>query len=138
MFKIKRKVFYDDTDGGGVVYHANYLKYLDHARSEYLASYGFELSTLVSEYGILFAVIDVAMRYYMPARLSEQLEISAELEKITHARIRFNQTIKRSNTQTQELLCLAQGHITLACLGAETFKPCPIPIKIKKRLSGGI
>lgn len=135
MFKINRKVFYDDTDGGGVVYHANYLKYLDHARSEYLAHYGFELKTLVKEFGVLFAVVDVEICYRLPARLSDQLEISADLKKITSARFRFHQTVNRFDPDREELLCLTEGHITLACLDAVEFKPCPIPRMIKERLS---
>lgn len=133
---IRRRVYYDDTDGGGVVYHARYLNYLDHARSDFLQRRGFSLQYLLEEHGIFFAVTGIELRYLRPARLSDELEITAELANFSNAALSFRQSVLRLRDNNAEPEPLAQGTVDLACLDSIRFKPVRIPKPIREKLSG--
>ena len=132
IFSIKRKVFYDFTDAGGVMYHANYLSFMDHARSECLSHHGFEISELARVDNIVFAVRDIAISYRFPARLGDILMITAKLVETGKSKMLFKQTILRQNLSDAEPLLLSEATVALVCLNAEKFKPCSIPQKIKE------
>src|SRR5688572_28487473 len=123
VHSIRKHVYYDDTDGGGVVYHARYLNYLDHARSDFLLQLGFSLQTLQSEHGIFFAVTAAEIRYLRPARLSDELEITAALANFSNAGMSFNQSVLRLRDSNAEPELLVEGRIDLACLDSVRFKP---------------
>ena len=125
--RIHRKVFFDDTDGGGVVYHANYLKYLDHARSEFLSVRGFELSVMQHKDDIMFAVAEAHVKYIKPARLSDQLIIIAKPLEASRVTLIFAQQIWRADGAQQPQELLLDATIKLACLSASRFKPVRIP-----------
>ncbi|HEY3487520.1 MAG TPA: YbgC/FadM family acyl-CoA thioesterase [Gammaproteobacteria bacterium] len=133
---IYRRVYYDDTDGGGVVYHANYLRYLDHARSDFLQQLGFDLQTLLQEHNIFFAVITADIRYQRPARLSDELEVTAELENFSNTGLSFRQCVLRLSDKNTEPELLVEGKIGVACLDSIRFKPVRIPKPIREKLSG--
>lgn len=128
------RVYYEDTDAGGVVYYANYLKFLERARTEFLRSRGFEQDALRERAGVLFAVRSLAIDYHRPARFNDQLEVITELAQIGRASIRFDQRVSRTLPQVApDELCTA--HVQVACLDAERFKPRPIPVEILEALN---
>ncbi len=118
------RVYYEDTDAGGVVYYANYLAYMERARSEWLRTLGFDNQTLADQQGIVFAVRRACVDYLQPARLDELLDVSLMLKKRGRASLMFEQQVRRGD----ELLC--QGEILLACVDAASFKPTAIPLAV--------
>jgi acyl-CoA thioester hydrolase len=132
MFIWPVRIYYEDTDSGGVVYYANYLKFMERARSEWLRAIGYEQDKLARE-GILFAVRSIAVDFLKPARFNELLHVSATVARMGHASLLFKQQVSRIN-QGQEAEVLTLGEITVVCLEAHTFKPRAIPTKLKQDL----
>lgn len=128
-FRWTVRVYYEDTDAGGVVYYANYLRFMERARTEWLRSLGFEQDRLVREMGTLFAVTDVELRYLRPARFNDALEVTARVVERRRASLRFAQAVLRGG----ETLC--EGYIRIASLDAASFRPRPIPGAIIEELS---
>lgn len=130
------RIYYEDTDNGGVVYYANYLKYMERARTEWLRSLGFEQDILSYDHGVIFAVRSINVEYKKPARFNDMLQVSAELVERGGASLTFQQNIftEVSNANSaEELLC--SGKIRIACLDSEKMQPCPIPKIIITELS---
>ncbi|OOG25613.1 tol-pal system-associated acyl-CoA thioesterase [Thioalkalivibrio denitrificans] len=128
------RVYYEDTDAGGVVYYANYLRFMERARTEWLRHLGFDQDRLAREQGLLFAVRSVMLDYLLPARLDDELEVSASVQPPGRASIRFAQTVVRvSGPNAPELL--TRGEVKIACLDAGDFRPRSIPDPILKALS---
>jgi acyl-CoA thioester hydrolase len=117
------RVYYEDTDAGGVVYYANYLKYFERARTEYLRALGFEQDELRASYGILFAVKSVAVDYRAPARFNDLLWVSAQPVEFRRASLTFEQDLGRVGDA--EPLCAAT--VRIACLDAVSFRPRAMP-----------
>ena len=126
------RVYYEDTDAGGVVYYANYLKFLERARTEYLRDLGFEQDQLKQEYGIIFAVHSLSIQYLKPAVFNDALTVTAEIIDKGRARLTFKQMITKDKDNTG--ICSAQ--VSIACLNAETFTPARIPVHIVEVLNG--
>jgi acyl-CoA thioester hydrolase len=126
-FTLSVRVYYEDTDSGGVVYYANYLRFMERARTEWLRSLGFEQDELLRDNGILFAVRTAKLDFLKPARFNDLLEVTAEPERQGKASVDFRQQVRRG----EELLCT--GEIRLACIDAERFVPAPIPEEIARR-----
>jgi acyl-CoA thioester hydrolase len=159
-FRWPVRVYYEDTDNGGVVYYANYLKFMERARTEWLRSLGLEQDKLIQEQGVIFAVRSAQVDYLKPARFNQMLSVSAEVIETGKASMTFNQEVtlynKNSNTNSGsnnnmmvetvtkgvegnpatagELLC--RGQIRIACLDAETMKPCAIPEPVFEEILG--
>lgn len=131
VFQWPVRVYYEDTDSGGVVYYANYLKFMERARTEYLRSLGFEQDRLQREAGILFAVRSVNIEYLRPARFNMQLEVSAQVVSAGRASLEFEQQVREA-ARVESLLCT--GRIRIACLDAESFRPRVIPDYIAKEI----
>ncbi len=125
------RVYYEDTDSGGVVYYANFLKFMERARTEWLRALGFEQDALRAEQGLLFAVRAVELDYRLPARFNDALTVSATLDKAGGASLVFVQQVRRGDT----VLC--EGIIKIVCLDERTFKPRPLPRNIQQALSKG-
>ncbi|MEF3074873.1 tol-pal system-associated acyl-CoA thioesterase [Methylobacter sp. Wu1] len=121
------RVYYEDTDAGGVVYYANYLKFFERARTEMLRAMGYEQDQLMAE-GIIFVVRSIQVDYLIPARFNEQLQVSAGLSLVKKASFDFEQQITRGD----EVLC--KGIIRVACLDAQTMRPKAIPEKLQEQL----
>jgi len=121
------RVYYEDTDSGGVVYYANYLKFMERARTELLRHYGFEQDQLIEQQNIIFAVRSVQCNYISPARFNDELTVTAKIIELKKASMVFEQKIVKTH-QPEQILC--QGEIRIACLQADTFKPCAIPNSI--------
>ena len=121
------RIYYEDTDAGGVVYYANYLRFMERARTEMLRSMGFE-QDVMREQGFLFAVKRVNIDYHLPARFNQALTIHSRIAHIGKARLTFDQTVMR------DTVCLTSAIIEVACLDAERFKPTAIPQLLREEL----
>jgi acyl-CoA thioester hydrolase len=120
-FLLRTRVYYEDTDAGGVVFYANYLKFMERARTEWLRDLGFEQDELMQKSGIVFAVTHVSMDFLKPARFNDLLNVSVQLLKLGKASISVHQEIYRGS----ELLNSAD--IKLACVDMNSFAPQRIP-----------
>lgn len=130
-FSIPVRVYYEDTDAGGVVYYANYLRFLERARTEWLRALGFEQDDLRARLGILFAVRRVSADYLRPARFNDRLEVTVEAARVGPASIEFSQEVRRGD----DTLCTAS--VRIACLDAAQFGPRPMPPEIAERIKLG-
>jgi acyl-CoA thioester hydrolase len=129
-FVWKARVYWEDTDGGGIVYYANYLKYLERARTEWLRSLGQSQSEQLRERGLAFTVIQVNVEYHRPARLDDELTITVGPERIGGTVVRFNQSIHRVNPQ--DLLVTAQ--VRVACIDMRTMRPTRLPAYLTQEI----
>ena len=133
-FNWQVRVYYEDTDSGGVVYYANYLRFMERARTEWLRSFGVEQDTLAQQDGLIFAVRSIQLEYVKPAKFNDLLDVSVEISKSGKASMTFEQSIRQAEGQKQ-LLCT--GLVKIACLSSESFRPQAIPEKISREISGG-
>ena len=121
------RVYYEDTDLGGVVYHANYLRFMERARTEWLRSLGFEQDTLRDHHGVLFVVVEAEVAFRHPARFNDELTVSVEVRRSGRVSLGFHHEV-RSASGAEELFCV--GEVRVACIDAETFKPRALPQEI--------
>jgi acyl-CoA thioester hydrolase len=128
-FSIPIRVYYEDTDAGGVVYYANYLKYMERARTEWLRSLGFEQDELSAGEGVLFAVRSAKMDFLKPARFNNRIETTVTVDRQGNASLTFLQEIRR------DAVVLCRGEIKVACLDANSFMPRPLPDQIISKLT---
>jgi len=124
VFTLPVRVYYEDTDAAGVVYYANYLKFIERARTEYLAAIGHPLAELERRHGIVFVVRRVAVDYLAPARLFDALEVTFQPERVGRAGLTAWQEVRRDGQP------LARARVELACLDAASWKPARIPIDL--------
>jgi len=126
------RVYYEDTDAGGIVYYANYLKYLERARTEWLRMLGFEQDQLRADFDIVFAVRAVEIQYKKPAHFNEMLEISIDNANLRPASIAIQQSVSRTGRIKNELIVSA--NVSIVCLHSDQFSPCPIPKPVFREL----
>ena len=124
------RVYYEDTDSGGVVYYANYLKFIERARTECLRQWGYEQDVLRDKLGIQFAVSDLVVSYKKPAVFNDELEVRTSVEKLGKASITFKQDIYQRNNE----IPLCKAEVKIACLNAESFKAQAIPSDVYKKI----
>lgn len=125
---MEKRIFYHDTDAGGIVYYGNYLKYLEEARTEFLEKKGLSVQTF-RDRGMAYAVRKCTITYRSPARYGDTLLCDASLCKATAAQLIFNQTIRHKTTGQ----LIVEAEVILACLSLD-FKPMPIPEDLKEKL----
>jgi acyl-CoA thioester hydrolase len=118
------RIYWEDTDAGGIVYYANYLKFLERARTEWLRSLDVEQMPLKEEHGLIFVVVDIEAHYRKPARYGDQLQVTCAVAERSRASLTFSQHIYR-DTLAGELL--VEGTVRIACLDANSYKPRPLP-----------
>ncbi len=121
-FSLPVRVYYEDTDAGGVVYYVNYLKFMERARTERLRTLGFNQQEL-AQLNTLFVVHSAQARYHAPARLDDELQVTANVSQLKRARLEFTQQVSRVNDD--KLLC--EGQFVIACIAADSFKPKAMP-----------
>lgn len=126
------RIYYEDTDMQGIVYYANYLKYLERARTEFLRSEGFEQDVLISEQGVAFAVRAVQMDYLKPAKFNDNLLVITEVAKLKRASLIFQQTIVRADKNRE---IMNEAVIKVACLDAQSMKVKAIPQQMIEQLT---
>jgi acyl-CoA thioester hydrolase len=119
------RVYYEDTDCGGVVYYANYLRYLERARTEYLRERGIEVADYAAK-GILFVVSAVQLNYRAPARYNDLLVVDLKISSVSKVSLTFSHEIRRKN----DGVLFSDGEITLVCVDSN-FKPRPLPEEIR-------
>ena len=123
------RVYHEDTDTQGFVYYANYLKFMERARTEWLRTMGFEQTDLLNAYRVLFAVTEVFVKYRRPARFNDNLHVGVRMTQLRAASMRLNQPIWR---QPEELVCHAE--VKVACLDATTDRPKALPTTVLAEL----
>ena len=121
VFSWPVRVYYEDTDLGGVVYYANYLKFLERARTEWLRSLGYAQTELATVNGVVFVVRSIALDYLKPARFDDSLEVTVELADTGASRIGLAQRVRRGAED------LVTADVDIACVHTATFKPVRIP-----------
>jgi acyl-CoA thioester hydrolase len=131
MHQFALRVYYEDTDLAGIVYYANYLKFIERARSEWVRSLGVDQVSLKAESGIVFAVRRIEADYIKPAKFDDELTVETRLEMETGARIVLEQNVRRSD----ELLFTAQ--VTLVCLN-EAGAPARLPADIRRKIAPAV
>ena len=119
------RVYYEDTDAGGVVYHANYLRYMERARNEWLRELGYPVEQIAEQEKKLFVVRSVEMKFVRPAKLSDELRVSAEILQSRKASMRIRQEVRRNSAGADELLVSAV--VELAMVDKESFRPVRLP-----------
>lgn len=124
------RVYYEDTDAGGVVYYANYLKFMERARSEWLRALGVEQDHLRIESGALLMVHSLSVQYLRPAKFNQQLSVTVEVNQLGRAKVGFRQAIWCDD----QLLC--QGEVMIACVSEISGKPMAFPTQLKEAFQG--
>lgn len=115
------RVYFQDTDAGGVVYHASYLNFMERARTEWLRSHGYSNAGLMKEFGTVFVVRSIKLDYLKPALLDDMLSVTAQIKEFGRSRMSLLQTVQRD----AEVLTEAEVH--LVCVSLESFKPVAVP-----------
>ena len=123
------RVYYEDTDAGGVVYYANYLKFMERARTEWLRQLGFEQDDLRQRDGVLFIVQHVDLDYLKPGRFTDLLHVSVRIRRRGRASMELAQEVTRS---PGELLC--SGTVRIVCVDAASLRPRPVPAHVLKEI----
>lgn len=115
------RVYYEDTDAGGVLYHAAVIRYMDRGRTEWLRNRGYTLASLEQEHQRVFAVHSLSAHYLLPGRLDDELTVRTRLSGRARLSLDFEQTLWRGDE------CLAKATVKVACLSTETWSPAPLP-----------
>lgn len=127
-FSLPVRVYYQDTDAGGVVYHATHLNFMERARYEWLRALGFNVNSLIEDHKMLFMVRSLEIEYFKPAVLDDLLNVTVAVTTIGRSRI----------TLSQEILCshvkLVNATIHVVCVGTETLKPVSIPVPLREKI----
>lgn len=127
--KLTFRIYYEDTDAGGVVYYANYLRFLERARTEMLRGLGVEQARLLHENGIAFAVRSLSAEYLKPARLDDQIEVSTNIEQLGRAQVVFHQRIGRAE------VTLLDARVRVACIDTVRGKAVAMPKEIHEKFA---
>ncbi len=122
------RVYFENTDAGGVVYHGEYLKFLERARTEWLRHLGFDHQGLASSYRIVFVVSHLTADFLRAARLDDTLAVSVQLESLGKVRCVFAQEIRREDE------VLVRARVTVACVTGEALKPVEIPEPLRRKM----
>ena len=128
IFAFPVRVYWEDTDAGGVVYHASYLRFLERARTEWLRAQGVEQQDVRDRHGVVFVVRDMTIEFLLPARLDDELDVTVESGEQRSASMLFSQRIVRRSDGVD----LVTARVRAACIDAATFKPCRIPNQLFK------
>jgi acyl-CoA thioester hydrolase len=130
------RVYYEDTDAGGIVFYANYLKFFERARTEWLRAAGIAQQPLAGEARRMFVVKSTAIDYHAPAKLDDRLVVTVEVEKLGRVSVDFHQHAWRvtdgGDHSDKHLLC--SGHIRVGCVDADTLRPASMPDDVSARL----
>jgi acyl-CoA thioester hydrolase len=126
------RIYYEDTDAGGVVYHAGYLRFMERARTEWLRALGFEQRRLATEHGILFTLRRMEIDFMKPARLDAELVVVTRVQRLRPASIEFEQKVQDLNGND-----LCRATVLCACVEAARFRPTGIPRTIAEAITGG-
>lgn len=142
-FILPIRVYYEDTDAGGVVYHSNYINFFERARTEWLRQLGYELDWLAENESLLFVVRSITCDYLRPALFNDELFVSAEIKELGKTSIIFQQRVMRARKDndkntTDSCVILAQGQVTVVSVDAVKFRPKRLPTNILETIKSVI
>ena len=132
VYSFPVRVYFENTDAGGVVYHSEYLKFLDRARTEWLRHLGFDHQALARDHRVVFVVTSAAIEFAKPARLDETLAVSVRLESLGKVRCVFLQEVRRDDE------VLVKAKVTVAAVTGEGMKPVEIPEGLRKKMEASL
>ena len=128
IFSLPIRVYFQDTDAGGVVYHGSYVNFLERARTEWLREcYGYSNAGLMKEFGVLFVVRSLKLDYLKPALLDDMLTVKAQIKEVGRSRVALQQSVMRG----EEIL--AEAEIHLVCVTVDGFRPVAVPDVLSKQ-----
>jgi len=132
VYSFPVRVYFENTDAGGVVYHAEYLKFLERARTEWLRHLGYDHQALARDHRVLFVVTALAIEFARPARLDDSLAVSVRLESLGKVRCVFAQEVRRDDE------VLVKARVTVASVTGENMKPVEIPEGLRKKMEASL
>ena len=127
LFTLPIRVYFQDTDAGGVVYHASYVNFMERARTEWMRSFGFTNAGLMKELGVVFVVRSLKLDYLKPALLDDLITVSVQLKDIGRSRVSLHQIMTRGEET------LVEAEIHLVSIALDTFKPVSVPIVLREQ-----
>ena len=127
-FSLPVRVYYQDTDAGGVVYHSNYLNFMERARYEWLREMGFDIHSLVQVNKVIFMIRSLSIEYFKPALLDDSLQVSVKVKELGRSRLTLCQEVLRGQT------LLAGAVVNAVCVGVDTLKPVSVPVPLRHKL----
>jgi acyl-CoA thioester hydrolase len=127
VFSWPVRVYFQDTDAGGVVYHASYVNFMERSRTEWLRTFGYSNAGLMKELGVAFVVRSLKLEYLKPALLDDMVAVTSLVKEIGRSRLNIHQTVLRG----EELL--VEGEVNLVCVDMKTFKPVSVPDVLRKQ-----
>jgi acyl-CoA thioester hydrolase len=127
VFSLPVRVYYQDTDAGGVVYHANYVNFMERARTEWLRDLGYSHMDMIRNLDVMFVVRSIKLDYLRPAVLDDLLQVSAKIKEVGRSRVTLEQMVMRGDE------VLAEGEVHLVCVAVQTFKPVSVPEILRKQ-----
>ncbi len=127
-FSFPMRIYYEDTDSGGVVYHGQYVRFLERARTEWLRYLGFNNTELERKYKMLWVVTEMAINFIKPARLDDNLDVTVAVETMGRVRCTFHQEVRRGDE------ILLKARVTVATVAADSFKPIEFPSELKRKM----
>lgn len=128
VFSLPVRVYYQDTDAGGVVYHSTYLNFMERARYEWLRELGFDVHTLVQDYKVLFMVRSLAIEYFKPALLDDLLHVTAQVTEVGRSRLMLTQHVLRGS------VTLVSATVQAVCVGTDKLKPVSVPLPLRHKM----
>jgi len=132
VYSFPVRVYFENTDAGGVVYHGEYLKFMERARTEWLRHLGFDHQALSRNHRTVFVVTAAAIDFAKPARLDDNLAVSVRLESLGKVRCVFAQEVRRDDD------VLVKAKVTVACVTGENFKPAEIPEALRRKMEAAL
>lgn len=127
VFSWPVRVYFQDTDAGGVVYHASYVNFMERSRTEWLRTFGYSNAGLMKELGVVFVVRSLKLDYLKPALLDDLVVVTSQIKEIGRSRVNILQTVLRSEET------LVEGEVHLVCVDVKTFKPVRVPDVLRKQ-----
>jgi len=127
-FTFPVRVYWEDTDASGVVYHASYLRFMERARGEWLRDIGIDQATLIRDERLQFVVVEAQIRYHRPARFDDELQVSVLVTERGGASVTMTQEIRRGSADGE---LLVSATIRAACLDSDSLKPRPLPVSMQ-------
>jgi acyl-CoA thioester hydrolase len=127
IFELPVRVYFQDTDAGGVVYHASYVNFLERSRTEWLREHGHSNAGLMKELGVVFVVRSIKLDYLRPGLLDDLLAVSTQLREIGRSRVTLRQTVMRGDEQ------LVEAEVHLVCVEVDSFKPVSVPKQLRQQ-----
>ncbi len=127
IFSMPVRVYFQDTDAGGVVYHASFVNFMERARTEWLRTFGYSNAGLMRELGVVFVVRSLKVEYLKPALLDDLVNVTARVKEFGRSRVTLVQSVLRGDE------VLTEGEVHLVCVDVETFKPVKVPDVLSKQ-----